>query len=549
MRNPAKSIRKRATRSAGGALATALLAVGLIAPAADAQTEAGTSPITWEACPAEVTDASAECGRIDVPRDYADPAGPTISVGFVRNPADNPAARRGSLFVNPGGPGGSVYPMAASPEAYPLPAGISEEWDVIGVQPRGLAGSTQIRCEGIEGSPQDMLDNFVAPTSMFLRACEKSDPGYVRTLTTANTAEDWEMVRRALDLESISILGLSYGTYLGSVYATRHPDRVDRLVLDSAMNPETKWNELVLNQRPAMQRSLYQFFGYAANNNDLYGMGDTPLKVYNTWGKRVLAESGTTPTLLPPQAQVGDLPADVAWAGEAGADAMTALNVPSSQAESLANTTMNGSDGEATSITWQATVQLMAAPSMWHELANHIAGIESLPGTTEAEMNEAYGQYSQEELDAMAISQLNSVAFMYLQTCNENVTPPNYALIPEYVWGTYVMKNGRIPYNLGYGAGVTCNGYAPVTGVQPLDGSQLETRPLQISGTDDAQTIYSERHYMANKMGAHVLTVHGPGHGHVAAGNPVVDDIVVNYLRTGDTGPSDAPGYWSSQRG
>lgn len=552
MRITANPISKSLKRSLGGALATTALAAGLLAPAASAQTGEAAPEITWEACPAgEVTDADAECGRIEVPRDYSDPSGETISVGFVRNPADNPAVRRGSLFVNPGGPGGSVYPMAANSDAFTFPEGISNEWDIVGVQPRGLAGSTQIRCDNIQGTTQDMIDNFVAPTAMFQRECERAQPGYVETITTANTARDWEMVRKALELETISILGLSYGTYLGSVYATQFPERVDRLVLDSAMNPEKKWNELVLGQRPALERNMYQFFGYAANNNDIYGMGDTPLKVYNTWAKRVLQESGTTPTLLPPQAEPSDLPSDVAWAGQAGADALTAINVPRSQVDSLANTTLNGSGGEANSMTWSLTVQSMAAPRYWDALARHIAGIEAIPGTSQAEIDEQSEQLTNEltpeQLEELQRQQFNSIIFMYLATCNENVSPPNYALLPEYVWGTYVMKSGRIPYNLGYGAGVTCNGYAPVDGVQPLDGSKLKTQPLQISATGDAQTVYSERHYLANKMGAHILTVHGPGHGHVAAGNPVVDDIVVEYLRSGDTGPDDAPGYWSSQ--
>ena len=39
-----------------------------------------------------------------------------------------------------------------------------------------------------------------------------------------------------------------------------------------------------------------------------------------------------------------------------------------------------------------------------------------------------------------------------------------------------------------------------------------------------------------------MVTVHGPGHGHVAAGNEVVDDIVVDYLRTGTTSENSAPG-------
>ena len=41
------------------------------------------------------------------------------------------------------------------------------------------------------------------------------------------------------------------------------------------------------------------------------------------------------------------------------------------------------------------------------------------------------------------------------------------------------------------------------------------------------------------------MTVHGPGHGHVGRGNQAVDRQVVEYLRTGNLGPVDQPGYFN----
>ncbi|WP_257158691.1 alpha/beta hydrolase [Corynebacterium cystitidis] len=545
MRLTANFLKNRFGRTAAAIVASAAVTASVLATPASAAPDPLAPPITWEDCPEEVNVADAQCGRINVPRDYADPTGPTISLGFVRNPANNPAARRGSLFVNPGGPGSSAYVFAANSEFAHLPAGIVDEWDVIGVQPRGLKGSTQIACHEYTGGPQDHVDSRVAPGSLFQRACDYTDPGYTRTITTSNNAEDWEMVRRALGENTISVLGLSYGTYLGSVYATRYPQRVDKLVLDSAMNPYIMWNELVYGQRAAMQRALYEFFGYAAVNNHQYGLGDTPLKVYNNWAKKVLAESGTTPTLVPPPAQPGDLPTDIAWAGQAGADAMTSLNAPGSQVQSLAHTAINGAQvGEAASPTFQATIQSTALPLQWHDLALHIAGIDPIEELNPSYREEQLAQLTEEEPKETNLQQLHAAIYLTLATCNENVTPPNYALLPEYVWGKYVMKNSRIPYNLGYGAGVNCNGVTPVRGVEHLDGSKLRTQPLQISGTLDAQTLYSQRHALANAMGAHILTVHGPGHGHTGFNNHAVDNIVVEYLRTGNVGPTDAPGFF-----
>src|SRR5262245_46468055 len=61
-----------------------------------------------------------ECGTVQVPLDYDSPNGATISLALVRLPATDPAHRIGSLFLNPGGPGGSGvdYTVFAGPFLY-----------------------------------------------------------------------------------------------------------------------------------------------------------------------------------------------------------------------------------------------------------------------------------------------------------------------------------------------------------------------------------------------------------------------------------------------
>ena len=50
----------------------------------------------------------------------------------------------------------------------------------------------------------------------------------------AALADDLEAVRAALGIERLDLWGSSYGTYLMTVYAARHPERVRSIVLDSA---------------------------------------------------------------------------------------------------------------------------------------------------------------------------------------------------------------------------------------------------------------------------------------------------------------------------
>ena len=43
-----------------------------------------------------------ECTTAQVPLDYDQPSGATISLALIRLPADDPSRRIGSIFINPG---------------------------------------------------------------------------------------------------------------------------------------------------------------------------------------------------------------------------------------------------------------------------------------------------------------------------------------------------------------------------------------------------------------------------------------------------------------
>ena len=47
------------------------------------------------------------CATATVPLDYDEPRGRTIQIALAKRPATDPARRIGTMFVNPGGPGGT----------------------------------------------------------------------------------------------------------------------------------------------------------------------------------------------------------------------------------------------------------------------------------------------------------------------------------------------------------------------------------------------------------------------------------------------------------
>nr|WP_188195182.1 hypothetical protein [Nonomuraea sp. SYSU D8015] len=75
------------------------------APASAALGEGDRRP-GWRPCTGEGVPARMECATIEVPVDWARPAGRKISLDLARLPATEPARRIGAVLGVPGGPGG-----------------------------------------------------------------------------------------------------------------------------------------------------------------------------------------------------------------------------------------------------------------------------------------------------------------------------------------------------------------------------------------------------------------------------------------------------------
>ncbi len=119
-------------------------------------------------------------------------------------------------------------------------------FDVVGFDPRGVDRSGGLRCQtdaeidyamfldDTPETPEEAAQND-ATKRQFGAACVALYGDTLRHYSTENTARDMDMIRAALGDEQISYLGVSYGTFLGAIYATLFPERVRALVLDSAV--------------------------------------------------------------------------------------------------------------------------------------------------------------------------------------------------------------------------------------------------------------------------------------------------------------------------
>jgi hypothetical protein len=84
-------------------MATAALT---LAPGAWAQGGPAVPSLEWKPC-AQPSQAGFDCATARVPLDYDRPAGRRIRLAVIRRVATDAAERIGTIFFNPGGPGGA----------------------------------------------------------------------------------------------------------------------------------------------------------------------------------------------------------------------------------------------------------------------------------------------------------------------------------------------------------------------------------------------------------------------------------------------------------
>jgi pimeloyl-ACP methyl ester carboxylesterase len=301
-------------RSTSPAVATALaLAAGLVAAVApDSAHAAGPPGLVWAACPPPenpsiVRDPRQECATLRVPLSYRSPRGRAIEIHVSRIATAEPGLRRGILVLNAGGPGdvGLDYPSATIGR---MPQELRDRYDIVGFDPRGDGYSAPVTCDIPTDVPADVADGFpdadgsidrTVPFARDLaRRCVENVGVALPYINTANTARDINAIRAALGERRISYLGYSYGTYLGAVYRTLFPHRVDRMVLDGAIDPSRYGHEQVRLTGLAVELRLPDFLGWAAERDDRYGLGATPAAVRGTFDTLV-ARFDADPLPLP----------------------------------------------------------------------------------------------------------------------------------------------------------------------------------------------------------------------------------------------------------
>jgi pimeloyl-ACP methyl ester carboxylesterase len=171
--------------------------------------------------------AGATCARVSVPLDHSGATAGRISIRVTRLRATRPA-RRALVYLS-GGPGGAgIEEFAFSLDPV---LRLRSRYHLIGFDQRGTGRSGLLVC------PSMQRDGRLRSTRA-AEACAQRLGERRRHYTTAQTVEDLEAIRRELGVERLMLFGVSYGTKLALAYARAYPTRVERMILDSVVDPD-----------------------------------------------------------------------------------------------------------------------------------------------------------------------------------------------------------------------------------------------------------------------------------------------------------------------
>ncbi|MGC4175429.1 alpha/beta hydrolase [Demequina sp.] len=220
--------------------------------------------LNWETC------GSVQCADVLVPLDWSNPSGESITVKI--NKSEATGDKKGSLLINPGGPGGPGLDFA---ESFVGSAGedLLAAYDIIGFDPRGVGTSTPVDCGDADTvnefivtdwplETQDDVDAANQRNTDFGNGCEAKTGALIQNVDTASVARDMDVIRALVGDEKLNYLGFSYGTQLGATYAELFPDHVGQMTLDGAVDFLLPTEEQSAGQAEGFERALTNFVNW-----------------------------------------------------------------------------------------------------------------------------------------------------------------------------------------------------------------------------------------------------------------------------------------------
>lgn len=455
----------------------------------------------WEKCQAAGDTENATCAWVEVPVDYANPAGEKTKLRVLRVPAEGKTSR-GALFVNPGGPGGSATQYAGLADVI-VSSEIRKNFDIVGVDPRGVGESQPIACVdpagvdrllGMDPTPDDQAEDaeLTATAAAFGAACKKKYPSLLPHVSTVDAAKDTDIVRAVLGQAQLTYLGKSYGTYLGTVYAGLFPARAGRMVLDGAISPSLTNDEMNLGQAQGFETATRAYVDYCVEQGNC-PLGSTSQEAM-TGLRTFLEQVDAKPLPVSGDPRVTQL--TEGWASTGLAQAMYAQELWDGLTDALRTAKQGSGDG-------------------LFSLAEQYAGREG--GTYNSNIMQVLPAVNclDRPTEPMSLTQMEQKEAQFAQKA------PTWG--PYMAWGSSTCETWPVPAT-GKPQKITAAGSGPI---------------LVVGTTRDPATPYQWAQRLAGELeNGHLLTRDGDGHTGYYMQNTCIDKAVDAYWLEGKV-PAD----------
>ncbi|TFK56596.1 alpha/beta-hydrolase [Heliocybe sulcata] len=231
-------------------------------------TQGGTA-VNWKSCGDGYE--GYQCANITLPLDYHNSSDPrTVTISVNRYLATNVTHRKGAVFINPGGPGGSGTSSAFT-KAISFSKILRGQYDIVGFDPRGI-NQTQpyLSCfqSDLDREVFNKMSNgfslnlpvnitsevaadlerqvtFLSSAAASLAAkCFERVGDYMAYFGTEAVVRDIDAMSKLIEGEDarVNFWGFSYGTIIGQyLIKILAPERIGRVMIDGVVNP-TVWS-------------------------------------------------------------------------------------------------------------------------------------------------------------------------------------------------------------------------------------------------------------------------------------------------------------------
>ncbi|MGQ4276583.1 alpha/beta hydrolase [Pseudidiomarina sp. E22-M8] len=215
-------------------IAPIFLALGLTTFVVQAQDQltADVAPqVELEQCYLKGIAEQLRCGTLQVPENYAEPDGKTISINFAVLPAVRESKQNDPLLILAGGPGQAATELANMIEqAF---QSVRQQRDILLIDQRGTGKSHPLSCSMSHVEELVKTDEAIDLAEVAAQCLAKFEDTDLTQYHSVNAIRDFEAVRAALGYQQVNLYGGSYGSRAGLIYMREAPESVRSAVLDA----------------------------------------------------------------------------------------------------------------------------------------------------------------------------------------------------------------------------------------------------------------------------------------------------------------------------